>query len=560
MKRSVVDRRIRLLLAVLVVAFGATLGRAAWLQAVRAEPLAAMAQSQHRQTVAIPASRGTIYDRTGVQLAIGEHATTVYADPRQVRDPEAVARAAAATLRLDPREVLERLADRRRGFVYVARQADPERAAALARRRLAGLGFYAEERRDYPQRSIAAHVLGYAGTDNRGIAGLEWAFDEALAGTPGSQTFVKDPVGRAIEVVSTTPERDGRDVYLTDDHNLQAHVESVVRATVRKWDAKAATAIVLDPKTGAVLAMGVAPGFDANRFGAAPSWLTRNRAVTDTYEPGSTFKLITVAAALSERVAAPQTAYVLPYSIQIADRTIRESHPRPTERMTVADILSRSSNIGTITLALALGKERLASWIERFGFGRRTGIDFPGETRGIVLPPERWSGSTIGNVPIGHGIAVTPVQMAAAYAAVANGGEWVQPHLVERVRGGRRVAPERRRILSRPVAQAVAAMLEGVVDDAAGTGAEAAIHGYHVAGKTGTAAKPDANGGYSTSRYVASFVGFVPVSDPRLVILVTVDEPRGQIWGGVVAAPAFQQIARFGLQYLEIPPDAPVAR
>lgn len=556
MKRRVVDRRIRFLLAVLAVAFAATFGRAVWLQAVRAEPLARMAQSQHRATVAIPASRGTIYDRNGVQLAIGEHATTIYADPRQIRDPERVAQFAARALRLDPRRLAERLAARKRGFVYVARQADPRRAAALARRGIDGLGFYAEERRAYPQRSIAAHVLGYAGIDNRGIAGLEWSLDKILAGKPGSQTFVKDPVGRAIEVVQTTPEREGRDVYLTLDHNLQATAESVLRATVRRWGAKAASAVVLDPRDGAVLAMAVAPGFDANRFGAAPTWLTRNRAVTDTYEPGSTFKLITVAGVLSERIAEPDTTYVLPPSIRVADRVINEAHSRGTEQMSVADILSRSSNVGTITLALALGKERVAKWIGRFGFGRPTGIDFPGETAGIVLPPKRWSGSTIGNVPIGHGIAVTPVQMATAYAVVANGGMLVQPHLVRRIGGGKRVVPKTRRILSPGVARTMAAMLEGVVDDAAGTGAEAAVPGYHVAGKTGTAAKPDERGGYSQSRYVASFVGFVPVTKPRLVILVTVDEPRGAIWGGVVAAPAFQQIARFGLQYLEIPPDS----
>jgi cell division protein FtsI/penicillin-binding protein 2 len=222
--------------------------------------------------------------------------------------------------------------------------------------------------------------------------------------------------------------------------------------------------------------------------------------------------------------------------------------------MTVAQILSRSSNVGTITVAQMLGQNRLARWIERFGFGRKTGIDFPGETRGIVLPVEKWSGSTIGNVPIGQGIAVTPVQMAAAYGALANGGVWVQPHLVKRV--GMRPAPaaKRRRIVGKPVASQVMAMMQDVVNEAGGTGALARLEGYSVAGKTGTASKPE-KGGYSDSRYVASFVGVVPASSPRLVVLVSVDEPRGAIWGGVVAAPAFQEIARYALQYLEIPPD-----
>jgi cell division protein FtsI (penicillin-binding protein 3) len=379
-----------------------------------------------------------------------------------------------------------------------------------------------------------------------------------LAGTPGSQTIVKDPFGRAIDVISSTAERAGDDVYLTIDHNIQANAEAVLAETISRWQASSASAIVLDPRNGEILAMAVAPRFDANRFGQMPPSRSRNRAVTDTYEPGSTFKLVPVAGVLSEGLVSPSTRYTLAPWIQVADRRIHDSHPRPTETMTVAEILSRSSNVGTITLAQLLGKERLVKWIERFGLGRRSGIDFPGETSGIVLPPERWSGSTIGNVPIGHGIAVTPVQMAAAYAAVANGGVWVQPHLVARVAGRRPTVAARRRIVSPGVARTLVSMLRGVVAEG-GTGIEAAVPGYTVAGKTGTAAKPDERGGYSTSRYVASFVGFVPAGTPRLVILVTIDEPRSAIWGGVVAAPAFQQIARFGLQYLEVPPDAPLA-
>jgi cell division protein FtsI (penicillin-binding protein 3) len=556
--RALVDRRIRLLLVVLTLAFAVTFGRAVWLQAVRAEPLARLATSQHRETVSLPASRGAIFDRTGVQLAIGERATTVYANPREVLRPRAVALAAARILGTDSDRLYGQLADRTRGFVYIARKADPDRAARLEQLGLAGVGFYPEERRAYPQRSVAAHVLGYAGVDNGGLAGLERALDDVLAGSPGSQTIVKDPFGRAVDVIRSTAERAGDDVYLTIDHNIQANAEAVLGVTLSRWRARSASAIVLNPRTGEILAMAVAPRFDANRFAETPPSRSRNRAVTDTYEPGSTFKLITVAGVLSERLVSPETRYTLAPWIQVADRRIHESHPRPTETMTVAEILSRSSNVGTITLAQLLGKTRLVEWIGRFGLGRPSGIDFPGETAGIVLPPERWSGSTIANVPIGHGIAVTPVQMAAAYAAVANGGEWVRPHLVARTGDGRRTVPERRRIVAPKVARTLVSMLRGVVAEG-GTGVEAAVPGYSVAGKTGTAAKPDERGGYSTSRYVASFVGFVPASDPRLVILITVDEPRAAIWGGVVAAPAFQQIARFGLQYLEVPPDAPLA-
>jgi cell division protein FtsI (penicillin-binding protein 3) len=556
-RHRLVNHRIRLLLAVLVVAFAATLGRAVWLQAVRAAPLSELALSQHRETVEIPAGRGTILDRRGRPLAIGEQATTVYADPRQIRNPRAVARAAERTLGIAADEVAARLADRSKGFVYVARKADPAAAAALARLGLTGLGFYPEERRSYPQRSVAAHVLGYAGVDNRGLAGLERSLDPVLAGVPGRQTFVRDPFGRAIEVVKTEPEHEGRDVFLTLDHGIQARAEAVLAETVKSSRAKAASAIVLDPRNGAILAMAVAPGYDANLFGRQPAEHTRNRAVTDIYEPGSTLKVVTVGGVLSEGLVSPRTEFTLPYELQVADRTIHDSHERGTERMTVAQILSHSSNVGTVTLAQLLGERRLAQWIKRFGFGQIAGIDYPGEVRGIVPALKDWSGSTIGTMPIGHGIGVTPVQMAGAYAAIANGGVWVQPHLVDRIEGSDRRRPERRRILSPGVAATLTALLRGVVDEG-GTGTEAAIPGFTVAGKTGTAAKPDPRGGYSTSRYVASFVGFVPARDPRLVILVTIDEPGTNIWGGVVAAPAFQQIARFGLQYLEVAPDAPL--
>jgi cell division protein FtsI/penicillin-binding protein 2 len=553
-----VNRRIRLLLAVIVLALAGTLGRAAWLQGVRAQSLAKLGESQHRETVVIPAARGTIFDRRGLQLALGEQATTVYADPSRVTSPRRVAEAAAQTLGLDSAEVLGKIADRSLGFVYIERKADPARAAALERRHLAGLGFYPEERRSYPQGSVAAQLLGYAGVDNRGLAGLEFGFDKQLAGRPGRETIIRDPAGRAIDVHGEAAARQGSDVFLTLDHTIQANAEQVLRETVRTWSAKSATAIVLDPRTGAVLAMAVQPGYDANRFPQVRPWLQKNRAVTDTYEPGSTFKLVTVAGALSDGLVAPNTRFTLPYSIQVADRVIHDAEQRGTETMSVAQILSRSSNVGAITLAKSLHEAGLAQWIDRFGFGQRTGIDFPNESPGIVLPVDRWSGSTIGNVPIGQGIAVTPIQMASAYGAIANGGVWVQPHVVDHVAGLRPKRPKRKRIVTPRIDRELVKMLKGVVAEG-GTGTYARIQGYQVAGKTGTAQKPDGHGGYASNRYVASFVGMVPASRPQLVILVTVDEPHGNIFGGVVAAPAFARIARYDLQYLEVPPDRPLA-
>ena len=551
------NRRIRLLLVVFALVFGGTLLRAVWLQGVRAQSLGQMAASQHRQTVTIAANRGTIYDSMGVQLAIGEQAMTIYADPLQIRDATKVAPVVARILGLDPKQVYERLSDRTHGFVYVERKADAALAARLQRRHLTGIGFYPEERRFYPQHSIAAQVLGYAGVDNHGLSGLELSLDKPLAGRAGQETLVRDPFGHVLDSIVSKTARDGSDVSLTIDHNIQAEAELVLRQTVQKWHAKDATAIVLDPHTGSVLAMAVAPTYDANSFPSAPKEIQRNRTLTDTYEPGSTFKLVTVAGALSSGIVTPRTAFRLPYSIQVSDRVIHDAEPRGTETMTVAQILARSSNVGAITLARLLGKQRLISWISRFGFGRPTGIDFPGESPGIVLPADKWSGSTIGNVPIGQGIAVTPMQMASAYAAIANHGVWVQPHLVARVGDRPTRQPARHRIVTRWLARELTLMLQNVVLD--GTGTLAQIPGYHVAGKTGTAAKPDPQGGYSNSKYVASFVGFAPATRPRVVVLVTVDEPHGAIWGGVVAAPAFKTIAQQTLQYLSAPPDAPAA-
>jgi cell division protein FtsI/penicillin-binding protein 2 len=554
------NHRIRLLLAIFVLVFAGTLARAVWLQGISAGSLGRMAQNQHRVIQNIPASRGTVYDLEGIRLAIGEQATTVYADPRQVTNALGLARAAQRIFGrrvVDANTLVPQLADKTKQFVYIARKADPEQAAAFVKRGFAGVSVYAEERRWYPQHTVGAPVLGYAGVDNQGIAGLEYGLDKLLRGRPGVQTIVRDPFGRTIDTISSTPERQGADVFLTIDHTIQAEAESVLRKTVKSWGAKSATAIVLDPRNGKILAMAQAPTYDANNFARTSPALSRPTAVTDQYEPGSTFKLVTVSGALSDGLVTPETRFLLPYRIKVADRTVQDAEPRGTETMSVARILTQSSNVGAVTIARdRLGKTRLMSWIEKFGFGSRTGIDFPGESSGAVLPLDQWSGSTIGNVPIGQGIAVTPLQMASAYAAIANGGVWTRPHLVERIAGHRLPKPKTRRILSPAVDRVVAALLQNVVAD--GTGIAAQIAGYKVAGKTGTAQVPGPNG-YEAGKYVASFVGFVPASKPRLVVLVKVQQPTRAIWGGTVAAPAFAEIARFCLQYLEIPPDAPHA-
>jgi cell division protein FtsI (penicillin-binding protein 3) len=552
----VVNSRIRLLLLCILLAFGALLARASWIATVRASSLSSMAVGHATAPVVLPAGRGTIFDSMGVPLALGEQATTVYADPNEVTNPLRESLRIAPVLGLKANAVYRALRTKHTHFVYIARKADPTTATKLAKLKLPGLHFYGEERRTYPQKSVAAQVLGYAGLDNNGLAGLELELNPALTGTNGSQTLVRDPFGRAISIQNYVPPRHGRSAFLTIDSRIQSNAEQVLRETVSKWHAKDATAIVLDPRTGAILAMAEAPNYDANSFSNAYSHhLTANRAVSDVYEPGSVFKVVTIAGALSEHLVTPQTTFTLPPTIRVADRTIHDAEDRGTETMTVAQILQKSSNVGVDTIAIKyLGESRLKKWIKQFGFGQKTGIDYPGESAGLL--PSYWSGSTIGNVPIGQGVSVTPLQLASVYGAIANKGLWVQPHLVDHVQGEQPPTPKRRRILSRQVDHTLVQMLKGVVSDT-GTAEAASIPGYTVAGKTGTAQKPGPHG-YEAGKYDATFVGMVPAANPRLVVLVTVDEPHLAIFGGVVAAPAFAQIAAFDLQYLEVPPDQAV--
>ena len=555
-RARVVNSRIRLLLLCVLLVFGVLLARASWIATVRASSLSKLAVGQTTAPVVLPAGRGTIFDSMGVPLALGEQATTVYADPTEVVNPLRESLRIASVLGLHANDVFRALKTKHTHFVYIARKTDPTKATKLAKLKLAGLHFYGEERRTYPQGPVAAQVLGFAGVDNNGLAGLELQLNGALTGKNGSQTLVRDPFGRAISIENVVPPRHGRAAFLTIDSRIQSNAEQVLRETVHKWGAKDATAIVLDPRSGAVLAMAEAPGYNANQFGQAYArHLTVNRAVSDVYEPGSVFKVVTIAGALSEGLVTPRTQFTLPPTIRVADRTIHDAEERGTETMTVAQILQKSSNVGVDTIAIKLlGEARLKKWIRQFGFGSKTGIDFPGESPGLL--PSYWSGSTIGNVPIGQGVSVTPLQLASVYGAIANKGMWVQPHLVDHVQGEQPPRPRTRRILSESVDRQLLQMLKGVVSDA-GTASEAAIPGYSVAGKTGTAQKPGPHG-YMPGKYDATFVGMVPASSPRLVVLVTVDEPRLAIFGGVVAAPAFAQIASFDLQYLEVPPDLPL--
>jgi cell division protein FtsI/penicillin-binding protein 2 len=549
-----VDGRIRLLRIVFIVFLVLVGGRAVAL-ASSSQHLTRIAQQQQRDDVILPAQRGAILDRDGDELAVGKPQQTVYATPYLLADPasatEDLCDALQINRRRERRAVREALSNEESGFAYVARKADPELAKAALALDLPGVGSYEEEERTYPLKGTAAQVLGFAGTENRGLAGIELLFDEALSGKAGSETIVRDPAGHALKTVRHTEPLAGADVRLTLDGDIQYYAEDVLEKTVRDTGAKAATAVAMDPRTGEVLAMANVTREGFHGFGKGDLAAEKNRAVTDVYEPGSIFKLVTISGALADGLVKPDTKFDLPSSIWVADREINESHSRGTVTYSVREILQWSSNVGAVKIGILMGKPGLAKWVEAFGFGRPTGIDFPGESGGIVLPVDEWSGSSIGNIPMGQGIAVTPIQMAAAFSTVANNGWKVKPRLVAQVGAEVFDDVEKQRVIPAKVARQVRKMLTLAV--AKGTGTEARIPGYDVAGKTWTAemALPG-GGGYAKGVYVASFVGMVPADRPRLVILVAVDGTA--MYGGQAAAPAVKKIMRFSLQHLEIAP------
>jgi len=555
-RAKLVNQRLRLLFLLILLTFGALAARTAYLQTVRASSLAAAATAQTKMAAVTQAMRGTIFDRIGTPLAIGEQTTDVIADPMQISDPRTEATVVAKTLGISRKAVLRQLSDRSVGFVYVERKAPGAKAAALAQKQLTGFTFQPDQERVYPQGTVAAPVLGYVGTDNKGLAGLEFALNTELSGRPGKATIVRDATGQVVETQQTQPVRNGKNVFLTLDSRIQANAEQILQQTVDQWHAKDATAIVMDPRTGAILAMAQEPGYDASSYPHAfARGLTVNHAVDDVFEPGSVFKVVTIGGALSQHDITPNSVFTVPGSLHVADRVIHDAESHGTERLHVWQILQRSSNIGTDEIAAKyLGHAGMLKWMARFGFGKPTGVGFPSESSGIL--PSYWSGSTIGTVPIGQGVSVTAIQLAAAYSAIANGGVWNRPHLVDHVAGESRAPVRHRRVLAPAVDKELRHMLKGVVSDQ-GTAALAAIPGYSVAGKTGTAQKPGPYG-YLPGKYVATFVGMVPSAAPRLVVLVSVDEPQGEIYGGLVAAPAFEQIASFDLQYLGVPPDLPI--
>jgi cell division protein FtsI (penicillin-binding protein 3) len=542
-----VQRRIGLLFALFLTLLALAALRATWLGTVEAGSLSDRAMSQQVEDLTVPAQRGTIFDRHGTELAVSEDSITVFANPFLIDKPAAVAARLAPLIGRPEDELLRKLADREAGFVYLRRKLNARQGEKVERLEIEGVGTVVEPKRAYPQGPLAAQVIGSVGTDNYGLSGLEQSHDDELAGDDGKRRLVKDALGEPVSMIEFERAEPGNDLRLTLDAAIQERTEAVLAEVGQTYRPAGASALVMDPHTGALLALANWPRVHPDEGGSAPAYARQNRAIQASYEPGSTFKPITVSGALEENLVEPGTELSVPPTIQVADRTIGEAHEGGGGTLTVADILAQSSNVGSVMIGLKLGARRFDEWVRRFGFGQPTGVDLPGEEQGIVLRPEEYSGSSMGNMPIGQGIAVTPIQMATAYTAIANGGLVREPYIVA---GHRRPA---RRVLSRRTAERVSRMLEGVLGPG-GTAQEAQVDGYRLAGKTGTAEKAE-NGGYSETDFVASFIGYAPARDPRLLVAVMVDEPRGSIYGGVVAAPAFERIMEFALPYLKIPPD-----
>jgi cell division protein FtsI (penicillin-binding protein 3) len=544
-----VNRRIGLLFAVFIVLLGAATARAAWLGTFGSGHLDQRAATQQTEDRTVFARRGTITDRNGVQLAVSDDSESVFANPMQIKDPSSAADQLAPLLDVPESELTELMSDRTSGFAYLARKIDPDAGAKVSKLEIEGIGTEVEPRRTYPQGALAGQLIGAVGTDNEGLTGIEQHYDEQLHGDDGHRRLVYDALGETVSIVETERAEPGEDLQLTIDAALQERVEAVMEDVAATVDPKGATAVVMDPRNGELLALANYPRVDPNDIGNAEEDARENRAVTTAYEPGSTFKAFTVAGALQEGLIKPETRLDLPPELQVADRTIGEAHDRGYVNLSTAEILAQSSNVGSAMIGLKLGAKPFDKWMRRFGFGDYTGVNLPGESPGIMLRPREYSGSSLGNMSIGQGIAVTPLQMAAGYSALANGGVLHQPHVIAGEHD------EGKRVISERTSRQVATMLEGVLG-AGGTASEAAIDGYTIAGKTGTAEKPDlVNGGYAEGKYFASFIGFAPAKDPRIMAAVMVDEPQGLYYGGEVAAPAFEKIMEFALPYLRIPPD-----
>ncbi len=565
MRRSFQKIRFRLAFARILFAliFLVVGGRAFQLQVLQGEKLKRLGERQHLKEWIVLPKRGAVLDRAGEPLALSLESQSVYVRPHRVHDAQALAQSVAGILNLNSGELTQKIASEK-PFVWIKRQIAPHEAEQIEALNADGVGLFYEPNRYYPQGQLAGQVIGFVGRDSEGLEGLELQYNDYIRGETGSSVIERDALGRQVLVqgVEGLQIPPGADIHLTLDTTIQHLAEKELEGTIIKYRAKAGVAIVVEPFTGEVLALANYPSFDPNNFSKQSAQQRRNRAVADSFEPGSTFKTILAAAALEEGVVGKEDLFYCemgryPY----AGKMIHDTHPYGW--LPFSKILQVSSNIGFTKVAEKLKRERYFKYIEKFGFGRTTGIDVPGEVPGLLRGPESWSAVDLATHAFGQGISTTPMQMVMAYSAIANGGFLMRPYVVRHVIGPKgEVLAENlphmvRRVISEKTAQMLASMLKGVTDEG-GTGVMAHVEGFEVAGKTGTAQKADlTHGGYAAGKRVGSFIGFVPADDPRLVVLILVDEPEVNVYGGVVAAPVFRNIARGALRHLAVAPKRP---
>ena len=557
--------RVRGLLLVSLIAFGGIGVRLVQIQTLSAPRLRALAIAQRLRTIPLTAERGGIFDRNGSDLAISVTRDTIYADPKFVSDPGLYAAKLAPVVGVAEADLYQQLLEgKRRGnrYLRIARTVDEsvsKRALeVVARDKLAGIGFSPEPRRVYPSTLLAAPLIGSVGTDQTGLSGLESQYNDVLSGHGGTITVEVDQSGHEIPrtVRKSVPARRGTDLVLSIDQNLQYQVEGSLADQVAAQHAAGGTAVVVDVRSGDVLAMASVNGQQYGASRAGP--LEHNRPMTDVLEPGSTNKAITVATALEQKLITPATVFGVPDAIQMGGHTFADDEKHAPLQLTAAQILMQSSNVGAIKIAAELGPDKLDHALRRFGLGRLTGAAFPGQSPGLLLPVSQYTDTGMGSVPIGYGLAVTPLQMLDVYATLANGGVSVPPRLVDATigaDGARKEAPivPGHRVVSGSTASLVTQMLEGVVRQ--GTGTCAAVAGFDVAGKTGTSRKPLTTGGYSSSAHMASFIGYAPAEAPRLAAIVVLDSPD-KVYGGAVAAPVFSEIMAAALRTEHVVPPA----
>jgi len=565
MRRSFQTNRFRLLFAkvLFLSVFIIVAGRAFQLQVLQGEKLKRLGERQHLKEWIVLPKRGALLDRTGEPLALSLESQSVYARPHRIQDGDAVSRKLAKILNLNVADVAQKIASDK-PFVWIKRQVAPPEAEQIQALNVDGIGMFFEPNRYYPQGQLAGQVLGFVSRDSEGLEGLELRYNNYIRGETGSSVIERDALGRrvlvqGVEGVQIPP---GGDIHLTLDTSIQHLAEKELESTITKNRAKAGVAIVMEPFTGEVLALANFPSFNPNNFSKESAQQRRNRAVADSFEPGSTFKTILAAAALEEEVVGKEDLFYCEMGkYAYAGKIIHDTHSYGW--LPFYKILQVSSNIGFTKVAEKLKKDRYFKYIEKFGFGIITGIDMPGEVPGLLRNAESWSAIDLATHAFGQGISATPLQMAMAYAAVANGGFLMRPYVVRRVvsPGGEVLLENQphvvRRVISEKTARLLASMLKEVTNEG-GTGVMANVEGFEVAGKTGTAQKADlAHGGYAARKRVASFVGFVPADAPRLVVLVLVDEPEVSVYGGIVAAPVFRNIARGALRQLAVAPQKP---